>query len=540
MGQQKPQLAIIRVISGPEAGQEFPVHGSAVTLGRTRDCEICIQDGMLSRRHCRLFLKNSEWLLEDLDSTNGTFVGGAQVRQPTPVNGTLRFRAGASLFEAEVSQRQSADTPTIAFRLDSRDPLMATQADSSGNDFPLANALELHEKMASLASEEDVLAALGQMIHEACPNAIVDIFTTTPDGGGSIRYAFGLNANGQRVNKSPADLPPGLLLQAQESREALLTDPVILPGGIVRRHLAAPMAVHHELLGIVCIAGATLGPVQLRAVSALCLIASPWVANHRLTVRNIANERLATLGNASASLSHYIKNILTGVDGCLYLMRMGIDDKDQELMNEAWTILSRNHKRLTALMLDLLNLAKEYDLQITRQPVGELLAEAASLVKPHLTSLAIELKIAPDLGHQPLSAELDPTALHRIMLNLLNNAADAVVSRHDGQTGGWVKVDAWLCDGGSSLCISCTDNGIGIKSEDLDQIFDMFFTGKGDAGTGLGLAVTRRLVEAHKGRIEVVSEPDRGTSFTLTFPVTQKGGDTRFYIDVADLEGTRS
>ena len=148
MGQQKPQLAIIRVISGPEAGQEFPVHGSAVTLGRTRDCEICIQDGMLSRRHCRLFLKNSEWLLEDLDSTNGTFVGGAQVRQPTPVNGTLRFRAGASLFEAEVSQRQSADTPTIAFRLDSRDPLMATQADSSGNDFPLANALELHEKMA--------------------------------------------------------------------------------------------------------------------------------------------------------------------------------------------------------------------------------------------------------------------------------------------------------------------------------------------------------------------------------------------------------
>jgi len=244
--------------------------------------------------------------------------------------------------------------------------------------------------------------------------------------------------------------------------------------------------------------------------------------------KNISNERMAALGSTAASLSHYIKNILTGIDGCLYLLRMGIDDNDPDLSNEAWGILSRNHKRLSSLVMDLLNLAKEQQLDIQTQNITEVITEATELVIPNLKKMGVEVTIDAEMRSNPLTAQIDSQAIHRVMLNLLSNSGDAVHAKYAGKPGGEIKISTKIVGQGDSMVISIADNGCGIDADSIDSIFEMFYTGKGDAGTGLGLAVSKRLIEAHNGAIVVESELGVHTTFNLKLPKNSKGTKTEF------------
>jgi len=87
------------ITSGPKAGVEFPLTGESITIGRSNDSSLVIRDDYTSTHHARLMLWNDEWMIQDLDSTNGTFLAGSRVAIPTPVNLNTTIKIGATSFE---------------------------------------------------------------------------------------------------------------------------------------------------------------------------------------------------------------------------------------------------------------------------------------------------------------------------------------------------------------------------------------------------------------------------------------------------------
>ena len=109
---------------------------------------------------------------------------------------------------------------------------------------------------------------------------------------------------------------------------------------------------------------------------------------------------------------------------------------------------------------------------------------------------------------------VDITGIERAILNLISNSSEVIP---EGR--GFIKISTKKLENGKYFQIIVEDNGRGIPEENLDKIFEVFFTTKGHKGTGLGLPVVKKIIEEHKGKIEVISEKGKGTSFILEIPV---------------------
>jgi two-component system NtrC family sensor kinase len=143
--------------------------------------------------------------------------------------------------------------------------------------------------------------------------------------------------------------------------------------------------------------------------------------------------------------------------------------------------------------------------------LNDVVRRAVSVVMTQLSmqKVVLSLDLAPDLP----SANLDGNQIQQVVVNLLLNAADAI-----GTEGGTIRA---ITRPGSGALIEflLEDSGKGIPAEDLPRIFEPFFTTKGNHGTGLGLAVSWGIVEAHGGSLEAQSKPGNGTCFTLRLPM---------------------
>ena len=109
---------------------------------------------------------------------------------------------------------------------------------------------------------------------------------------------------------------------------------------------------------------------------------------------------------------------------------------------------------------------------------------------------------------------IDADGIHQAVLNLLINAIDAVEPNH-----GVVTLNSDYDPVAHEALIEVQDNGVGIKPDDLERIFQPFFSSKGQRGTGLGLAVTKKIIDEHLGRIEITSKVGQGTTFRIRLPV---------------------
>jgi len=117
---------------------------------------------------------------------------------------------------------------------------------------------------------------------------------------------------------------------------------------------------------------------------------------------------------------------------------------------------------------------------------------------------------------------VDPSGLSQAVLNLLNNALDAV----EDDTGA-ITVSTDFDNQNRQVIVNVADNGHGISEDQIDQIFNAFYSNKGQKGTGLGLAVTKKIVDELHGQIDVESRPDEGTTFSIRLPADQPGDPHR-------------
>ncbi len=235
----------------------------------------------------------------------------------------------------------------------------------------------------------------------------------------------------------------------------------------------------------------------------------------------IKNERLATIGETVAGLAHYIKNILTGLRGGMYMVNVGLEKDKAAMLREGWGVVSRNVERVSELVLDLLTYSKERKPELTDCDPNKIVSEVLELVKDNAAEHHIKLK--EDLDSSLKHAYLDKNGIHRILLNLVSNAIDACLYDPDTSKDWEVTVRTKLeTNGDQFLVFEITDNGVGMSKEIREKLFGRFFSTKQGRGTGLGLLITQKIIEEHGGKIGVKSASGKGTTFSVRFKEAAK------------------
>lgn len=222
------------------------------------------------------------------------------------------------------------------------------------------------------------------------------------------------------------------------------------------------------------------------------------------------SEKLASLGRLASGVAHEINSPLTGILTFSHLLMRKLKD-NPELQKELELIV-RETTRVSTIVRGLLDFARESKPQKRPCNINELILHTLSLVERQ--SVFQNIRIVKNLDPQVPIILLDANQIQQVFMNILLNAADAMA------TGGSLTISSSPVPGDSFVRVNFSDTGCGIPEENLNRIFDPFFTTKADKkGTGLGLAVSYGIIDRHRGRIEVQSEIDRGTTFIIQLPV---------------------
>ncbi|MEE4356539.1 MAG: response regulator [Desulfococcaceae bacterium] len=226
-------------------------------------------------------------------------------------------------------------------------------------------------------------------------------------------------------------------------------------------------------------------------------------------------DQLSSLGLLIGSISHGIKGMLTGLDGGVYMLNSGFKKDKREQMEEGWEIVKLMISRIREMILNILYYAKERELSWEQVDVAEFINEIAATFEPKARKEKIDFirDFAPGLG----GFEIDPMVSRAALINILENAVDACkedLRKKEHSITFRAKRE------NENIIFEISDNGPGMDKETLNSLFTLFFSSKGNRGTGLGLFVSKKTVEQHGGRISVASEPGKGSTFRIQMPVT--------------------
>jgi len=235
-------------------------------------------------------------------------------------------------------------------------------------------------------------------------------------------------------------------------------------------------------------------------------------AYKELEKENIENERLASVGQTVAQLAHGIKNILTGLQGGMYVIKSGIKRGSSEKTNKGWHMLERNVSRITDLVKGFLSFSKGHVPEVRMSDPVKIAEEVFELYRDAAEKKGVELRFEPA---GPLdAAPLDAEDIHTCLENLVSNAIDACqVSDRGGQ-----MVSIGVSEKEKVILYEVADTGRGMEYDIKNKVFTTFFTTKGLGGTGLGLMVTRKIVQEHGGKINVESKRGEGSVFRIRLP----------------------
>ena len=223
-------------------------------------------------------------------------------------------------------------------------------------------------------------------------------------------------------------------------------------------------------------------------------------------------ERFAAMGQTITVLSHHIKNILQGVRGGSYLIRMGLDEHKDDLIRQGWGIVERNQTRIYDLVMDMLNYSKDRVPMLKLADVNTVVGEVIELAAARADECGVKLEYRR--GDDVPTAMFDEEGIHRAVLNIVSNAIDAV----EGIERGAVVVQTGYDKAADMLLVAVSDNGPGIPEDQRAAIFNVFESSKGSRGTGIGLPVSRKILREHGGRVRVEGGPGQGTRFVLSWP----------------------
>jgi signal transduction histidine kinase len=552
------------VVHGPDHGKSFDINGDSLVIGRDPSCDVSLRDPGISRQHARLELKGNQYILKDLGSSNGTCINGVRVTESSLRVGD-QIRLGNTLLAVGAPESTLLEHRGLPIRVDAEgkvdSSIMATTAVSGDPHLTFAGGENLAEMRASLvglaalyriaemlAHDYDIdrlLAGVMDMIFDVVDADRGFILLRDEHTGAmapkAIRYREELLEQIRREQAAEQTQPVAPETASPEKPHITVSRTIInyvmkRGEGVlstnamqdqrfeegesvqdygIRSAIAVPIKSRNEILGVIHVdthvSQGQFSPEDLKLMAAIGYQTGLAVENARLMASQVQQERLAAVGQAIASLSHYIKNILQGIQGGSHAVESGLTHADVAAVSQGWNIVRRNLHRINTLVLDMLSYSRQAPPNPVLTSVNVVIREVAELALPAAREKKISLTTKPDATLPEIN--IDPDGLHHACLNLVNNAIEAV----DPLTGK-VEIITQLSTTSNEVCITVADNGPGVPPAEELKIFQAFYSTKGQKGTGLGLAAAKKIVEEHDGRIVFRSQPGGGAAFTIHLP----------------------
>ncbi len=550
-------VATLFVIKGVDEGKRFELTSPVTGVGRDAGNLVRLHDTEVSRRHAELRRVDNSHVLIDLGSSNGTFVNNQPIQEKDLLAGDhIQFGQTILVYTDGAGPRNDATALAAKISMIARNEVEAPSAivkaihEEEGSRI-LAQPDQvsgpwLRNALANLSAMYQTTQAVSHILdNDQLLEKIMDlIFQTIPADRGCImlckedaeevepkaaRWRAGINRQERiPISRTVMDYVlkegQGVLITDAAQDERFGAPQSMLRSGI-REALCVPMKGRHGTLGVLYLdtrtdpqelvanRGGKLHEDHLTLAIAIGHQAALALEDTRYHQAMVQAERLAAIGQTIAAISHHVKNILQGLKTGSEVLRMGIKEKNDSLLQQGWQIVERNQGRIYDLVMDMLSYSKDREPALEPTNVNSVIAEVLELMRGRLEEKQIHLQTRLDekLPMVPVDAE----GLHRALLNLLGNAVDAL----EGRPNPTISIDADLEQDGLWLGITVADNGVGIPPEKQADLFKPFMSTKGARGTGLGLAVSRKILREHGGDILVESKPGKGSRFLLRLPV---------------------
>jgi signal transduction histidine kinase len=541
------------VIQGRNRGARFelPPTAAAVSIGREAGNMIQLDDHEISRRHAEIRRVGDALVVGDLKSSNGTFVNDVRVERSELDSGD-RIRVGRTLLvfardgddpaafaAVDILPTTSAGDGSRIVRTMREDDSIVLAAPEESQNRWLAKArsnLQVMYRTALAVSHtldiDELLDRVLQLVFEWVEADRGCIMLLDPD-----TREPRIKARRDRRAGEPATMQISrtILDYVLERHEGVLTsdaqdddrfaagNSVVRTG--VREAICVPMRGRYDTVGVIYV-DTTVPLIQaadqgqrrfsddhLKLMIAIGHQAALAIEDTTYYSAMVQAERLAATGQAIATLSHHIKNILQGIRGGSYLVEMGLENDDLGVLHKGWDIVRRNQDKISSLVMDMLSFSKEREPDPAPADLAAVIDDIVETVQQRAEELGATIDWRRPATLPPLL--FDAAGISRAILNVVTNALDAV----EGRPHGGVVISAGIDDTERMVRVTVADDGAGMDPETLAGIFNLFVSTKGSRGTGLGLTVSRKILREHGGDIHASSAVGAGSTFVLEFPL---------------------
>jgi signal transduction histidine kinase/pSer/pThr/pTyr-binding forkhead associated (FHA) protein len=554
------------VLQGPDKGRRFELPDAPVLIGRDSR-QLPISDNTVSRQHAELLPNDGNWILHDMGSANGTYINGTRVNNRFSLKLGDQIRVGRTLmvFGAQPGvSRSSGGNVALSGVESGMDSSIMHTVPSSEDSMVLAVPEPAAVAMTNLKILYQLGAALGSSFGvDQVLEVVMDLVFEHVKADHGIIFLY---------DEKKGDLTPKVVRTREDEHEkpkthddepriAVETDQKPIPekihasrtiinhvlssgegvlssNAMADRRFSAGKSVHNlgirsalcvpikasklsgksaeEIIGVIYIDSSvrnyTYAPDQLRLLTAIGLQAGLAATNAKLYQAGLQGERLAAVGETTAALSHSIKNILQALRGGADVVELGLRASNLPQAAKGWRIVDRNLEKIYSLTMNLLAYSRPREPKLEQINPKVLIEECLELVATAANEKGVMAVADVEPNHPAFPA--DPDGLHQVMMNLLNNALDAVEPQK-----GLIRVVCRYNPESRESIIEVIDNGVGIPPNLMSHMFELFHSTKGNRGTGLGLAVAKKIVDEHDGSISVKSTLGEGTTFTIHLPV---------------------
>ncbi|MFK7778021.1 MAG: ATP-binding protein [Gimesia sp.] len=549
--------ATLLVIQGVDLGTRFNLDTAPAGVGRGVRNEVRILDTEASRQHASISFKDGSYMISDLNSSNGTLLNGKQIKSSELNNGDhIQIGRSLLLFSSQSineGSRYMAEKIDLISNDDSHhssithevnhdfDSVAMETANISGvvQKEEIQNDLQALYRVAEAAvsptiSQEELLKRILDLTINTVGADRGCMLIADPQTGEILPQIYSSlkekkNGSRMRVSHSIVDYvlnkKQGVRTSDAQRDQRFEGGRSILQAGI-REAMCVPMQGRHELMGVIYVDTTTSQPdlllkngsaekfreEHLRLLVAIGRQSALAIENYRFQNAMLKAERFAAMGQTIATLSHHIKNILQGVRGGSYLIDMGLQKSEEDLVRKGWNIVEKNQNKIYHLVMDMLTFSTERKPALEPGSINTPVKDIYELMQARAEEFEVQLKcnVADDLPE----SVFDHEGIHRAVLNIVINAIDAV----EGSEKGMVLLETTYLEKPDQILIMISDNGPGIPEDQIDKIFNLFESTKGARGTGIGLAVSQKIIREHGGEISIESESGKGSRFTLSIP----------------------
>lgn len=556
----------IHIIQGFDQGERLEISSKIVRIGRDSNNDLQVHDSEVSRFHAELQPEGDGFKVVDLGSSNGTFLNGEKITSATLSSGDRVQLGKTHIVIKEQGTADASDRSGVVHFDDNTDVesqiLESVVPQFSGGILPVNVPLAAAGEDGQSKSDADSLRSHLQLMYQTTlavsqtlniDELLERVLTLVFEWVDADRACVllldqqtgelfpSLRKDREEVPKSDQLVISKRILDyvidngegvvsTNASRDERWESSESIVDNKVNEAICVPLTGRYGVVGVIYIdtavpdQGAVLGQhvrvftnEHLRMLVAIGHQTALAVEDTYYYRAMLQSEKLAAMGQTVTNIAHHIKNILQGIRGGGFVIEGGLQTEDCEAIAEGWDIVKRNQDRISGLVMDMLSYSKDRQPILESVSLRDIASEVVEMLGSRATETGVSLQIDTPLDMDDVL--IDAVGIHRALWNVITNGLDACMQVDDGI----VRVSLGQCE--ANQFIRVADRGVGIEPGRIDKIFAPFVSDKGGRGTGLGLAVSRKILREHGGDLTVSSVIGEGSTFELSVPMENKNID---------------